>query len=162
MKLRQFRGLFALLEVPDPAYLPGTYRAEFVGPGWLRASSGPALRLSGLGGWWGKRFNPDGSAINIVHREGEFSEIFPMKVVRATSFIDHAEGLSLHYLAGNPFPWMFVVDEVRQLDEETLLGMSMANLSGLRGLAFPFILEKIHSGTARERFGTGPLPRLEN
>jgi hypothetical protein len=35
-----------------------------------------------------------------------------------------------------------VVDEVRRVDESSLLGMTIANISGLRGLAFPFILQK--------------------
>ena len=65
-----------------------------------------------------------------------------MKFVRASSFIDGRRGLALHYQPGNPFPWMYVVDEIRQVDGNTLLGMTIANLRGLRKLAFPFILEK--------------------
>jgi hypothetical protein len=146
MNLKSFRELFTSLIVPDVISLRGTYRASFVGPAWLRTSANPALVITGLGGWWGKEFHDEGTAINIVLRAGKFSTRFPMKLVKAESFIDHKEGLALHYQQGNPFPWMYVVDELRQLDETTILGMTIPNVSGLRALAFPFILQK-HGGS---------------
>ncbi len=142
LPFRQFRSLFASLAISGVDTLPGTYRAAFVGPAWLRTSAGPALSVSGLGGWWGKEFFTNGSAINIIRRAGVFSTRFPMKLVQTRSLIDQKDGLSLHYEAGSPFPWMFVVDEIRCLDDNSLLGMTIANLRGLRGLAFPFILQK--------------------
>ncbi len=65
-----------------------------------------------------------------------------MQFVIARSFIDGKNSLALHYQAGNRFPWPFVVDEIRQVDASTLLGMTIANVRGLRGMAFPFILQK--------------------
>jgi len=141
LSLKQFRNLFASLPVPETGSIRGIYRAAFVGPAWLRASAIPALTLTGLGGWWGKEFIADGAAINILLRAGKFSTRFPMKLVAAKSFIDGRDSLALHYPAGNPFPWTHVVDELRRINETTLLGMTIANVSGLRGLAFPFILQ---------------------
>jgi hypothetical protein len=141
LSLKQFRDLFASLPVPEATSIRGVYRAAFVGPGWLRTSAGPALALSGLGGWWGKEFNADGTAVNIVLRAGKFSTRFPMKLVTTKSLIDGSDSLSVHYQAGNPFPWMFIVDELRRMDEDTLLGMTLANVNGLRRLAFPFTLQ---------------------
>jgi len=141
LSLQQFRKLFVSLPVPNPESIHGVYRAAFVGPVWLRTSAGPALALSGLGGWWGKEFSADGTAVNIVLRAGKFSTRFPMKLVQAKSFIDGRDGLAVHYQAGNPFPWMFIVDELRRMDEDTLLGMTLANVNGLRRLAFPFTLQ---------------------
>ena len=66
-----------------------------------------------------------------------------MKFFQEKSFIDGREGLALHYQPGNPFPWMYIVDEIRLVDGQTLLGMTLANLRGLRSLAFPFILKKV-------------------
>ena len=140
--LRRFRDLFASLNIPEADSIRGKYRAAFVGPSWLRTSAGPALTITGLGGWWGKEFHDDGTAINIVLRAGDFSTRFPMKFVKARSFIDGRDGLALHYQPGNPFPWPIVVDEIRSLGESALLGMTIANVSRLRGLAFPFILQK--------------------
>ena len=142
LSLTEFQEYFSTLAIPDLATLPGKYRAAFVGPGWLRASAGPALALSGLGGWWGKEIYPDETAINIVLRAGTFSKCFKMKFIQEKSFIDSRSSITLHYQPGNPFPWMYIVDEIRQVDGQTLLGMTLANLRGLRGLAFPFILEK--------------------
>ena len=141
LSLKQFRDLFASLPAPEIDSLRGVYRAAFVGPGWLRASASPSLALTGLGGWWGKEFSADGAAVNIILRAGKFSTRFPMKLVAAKSFIDGRDGLALHYQAGNPFPWTHIVDELRRVNETTLLGMTIADVSGLRGLAFPFILQ---------------------
>jgi hypothetical protein len=151
MSLKQFRDLFNSLSIPNPNDIRGKYRAAFVGPAWLRTSAAPALSISGLGGWWGKEFFDDGTAINIIFHAGNFSTRFKMKFVNAKSLIDQKGGLALHYQKGglalhyqkgNPFPWMYVVDEIRRVDEFTLLGMTIANVSGLRGMAFPFILQK--------------------
>jgi hypothetical protein len=142
LSIKDFRNLFQTLLVPEASSIRGTYQASFVGPAWLRASAGPALAISGLDGWWGKEFHDDGTAINIVLRAGKYSTRFPMKFTQARSFIDHKGGLALHYQQGNPFPWMYVVDELRRIDDTTILGMTIANVNGLRGLAFPFILQK--------------------
>ena len=141
LSLKQFRKLFISLPVPEIDSVRGIYRGAFVGPGWLRTSSGPTLSLSGLGGWWGKEFSADGTAINIIFHAGKFSTRFPMKLVNARSFIDGRDGLALHYQAGNPFPWMYIVDELRRIDGTTLLGMTLTNVNGLRGTAFPFTLQ---------------------
>lgn len=153
MSLKKFRELFSSLIVPDPNSLRGNYRAEFVGPGWLRISAAPALAVTGLGGWWGKEFFGDGTAVNIVLRAGNFSTRFPMRFVKTESYIDHKEGLALHYQAGNPFPWMYVVDELRRIDDTTILGMTIPNVSGLRGLAFPFILQKMEATNLKGQMG---------
>lgn len=142
LKLNQFRELFKSLPVPAAGSLPGVYLAAFVGPGWLRSSAGPALALSGLGGWWGKEFFQDGSAVNILCRSGVFTDKFRMNMVDCASMIDAQNGLSLNYQPGSPFPWMFIVDELRRMDDNCLLGMTMVNLPGLRGFSFPFILRK--------------------
>ena len=142
LSIKDFRNLFQTLLVPEASSIRGAYRASFVGPAWLRTSAGPALAISGLGGWWGKEFHDDGTAINIVLRAGKYSTRFPMKFIKSKSFIDHKDGLALHYQPGNPFPWMYVVDELRRIDDATILGMTIPNISGLRRLAFPFILQK--------------------
>jgi len=151
LSLKQLRDLFTSLPVPEAASLTGVYRAAFVGPAWWSASAAPILVLTGLGGWWGKQFRPDGTALNIVLRTGVFSTRFPMQLVRARSNIDGKEGWILHYQAGNLFPWMYIVDELRNIDESTLLGMTLANLNGLRRLALPFTLQIQEDGY--ERYG---------
>ena len=53
--LGHLRRLFTSL--PAPVSLAGVYRAEFVGPAWLRTLAPPSLALGGLAGWWGKAFD---------------------------------------------------------------------------------------------------------
>jgi hypothetical protein len=141
-QLRRFRNLFASLDVPEARTLCGKYRGAFVGPSWVRLLAWPALLAAGLGGWWGKILYEDGRAINIVYREGKFSGVFRMKFRQERSYIDKRQGLTLHYQNDNPFLWLFIVDEVRRLDESTLLGMTRPKIPGLRWLAFPFVLQK--------------------
>jgi len=141
LSLKQTCDLFTTLPAPEIDSLRGVYRASFVGSAWQRASVRPALALTGLGGWWGKEFSSDRTAINILLRSGKFSTRFPMKLVQSRSFIDGRDGLALHYQAGNPFPWTHIVDELRRIDEMTILGLTLADVNGLRGMAIPFILQ---------------------
>jgi hypothetical protein len=142
LSLTSIRRLFNTLDPPDAASMQGLHRGLFAGPGWLRASAGPLLAITGLGGWWGKEFgpSPEAGAINLVLRRGEYRRIFPMYFVQQLSHLDGRHGLALRYQPGNPFPWPLMVDELRRIDGETVLGMSLVDLGGLRRLALPFIL----------------------
>jgi hypothetical protein len=64
-----------------------------------------------------------------------------MRLVSTTSAIDGKPTLALIYAQDNPFPWPHIVDELRQLDPEALLGMTYVNRGGLKKLAFPFLIE---------------------
>jgi hypothetical protein len=132
------RRLFTSLSAPDS--LTGVYRAEFVGPAWLRVLAPPSLALGGLAGWWGKAFDGRGGAVNIVVRGGTQHRVLPMTITRVPSLIDGGPGFTLSYPQGSPFPWPLIVDEVRRLDEQTLLCMTVIKPKGLRKLAFPFVL----------------------
>jgi hypothetical protein len=136
--LGRLRRLFTSLAAPGS--LAGVYRAEFVGPAWLRTLAPPSLALGGLAGWWGKAFDGQGGAVNIVVRDGTQRRVLPMTIAGIPSLIDGVPGLTLSYPKGSPFPWFWIVDEVRRLDEQTLLCMTVIKPRGLRKLAFPFVL----------------------
>ncbi len=139
--LTSFPSLFAALAPPLQATeLVGVYRAEFVGPAWLRRIAPPGLALGGLGGWWGKRFDGLRHGYNLVYRRGKLTPVLPMMVQAAPSRLDGKDGITLCYPAGSPFPWPWVIDEVRQLDSNTLLGMSLTTRRWLPRLALPFLL----------------------
>ncbi len=141
--LMSFQSLFASLAPPSQATgLAGVYQAEFVGPAWLRQIAPPGLALGGLGGWWGKRFDGQGHGHNLVYRRGELAPVLPMMVQAAPSRLDGKAGLTLCYPAGSPFPWPWIIDEVRQLDATTLLGMSLTTLHWAPRLALPFLLHE--------------------
>lgn len=137
----QYPALFAGLEAPD--MLNGVFRAEFTGPWWLRRIAGPGLWPLGLGGWWGKEFDAQGNGVNLVRRRGELRRIFPIRLIPAHSLIDSKPCLSVRYDPTCPFPWPHVVDELRRLDDVTLLGMTYATLGPLRHLYLPFLLYRI-------------------
>jgi hypothetical protein len=138
LSLKDFSDLFASAAIFN---MSGTYRAKFVGPGWLRATAGPAVAIGGLGGWWGKNLKADGTATNLVQKGENLEPRLSMRLTNTTSVIDGKPALALIYDAGNPFPWPYVVDELRALDPVTFLGMTHVNAGPLRKLAFPFLLE---------------------
>ena len=138
LSLKEFPALFASAAIYN---MQGTYRATFVGPGWLRATAGPTIAIGGLGNWWGKHLKEDGTATNLVRHGDKLESRLSMQLISTTSVLDGKPALALIYSAENPFPWPYVVDELRALDLVTLLGMMHVNAGPLRKLAFPFLLE---------------------
>lgn len=138
--LATFRELFSQLAPPQLSTLEGTYRAAFIGPWWLRAIAGPGLWPLGLGGWWGKRFDGRGWGTNIVRRRGVLLDKLPIEVVEAPSLLDGKPAIAVIYPPGSPFPWPWVIDELRQLDETYLLGMTLVKRSPFNRFALPFLL----------------------
>jgi hypothetical protein len=144
LSVSSIRKLFKTLDPPDAAALHGLHRGRFVGPGWLRTSAGPLLALTGLGGWWRKEFSAtvSGGAINLVLRRGEYQRVFPMVFVHQPSYLDGRPGLALRYRRENPFPWPLILDELRRIDEDIVLGMTLVDRGALRRQPFPFILHR--------------------
>jgi hypothetical protein len=140
--LGSFKSLFATLDPPTLTGMEGIHQSEFIGPLWLRKLSGLALHLGGLGGWWGKKFDALGHGSNIVYRRGQLSLVMPIELAEMPSLLDGHSGLTVVYPPNSPFPWPRIVDELRQLEENCLLGMTMVKSRSLNGLAFPFLLHK--------------------
>jgi hypothetical protein len=140
--LGTLRGLFSSLEIPAIDSIAGTYRGSFAGPRWTRVAIRPALWLTGLGRWWGKELSSQGTAINLIRKGGNLTTRFPMKIIRGKSFIDGRDGLLLYYLPNHPILWLLVEDEIRRLDQNTLLGMTHSRIPILGRLVLPFILKK--------------------
>ena len=142
LSLRGFSQLFERLALDETAVLEGVYRGTYVGPGWLRKAAPPAMRASGLGGWWGKLFESGGRAYNLVERQGQIAPIMPMQLASISSRLDGAPALALAYEADNPFPWPHIVDELRPLDETAVLGMTYLNVDAAPKLAFLFLIQR--------------------
>jgi hypothetical protein len=145
--LSAFRPLFASLIPPEISALNGTYRAEFTGPWWLRKTAGPSLALAHFRGWWGKQFTGGEDGSNLFLRDGQIKPLFSFKLALLPSLVDGKPSAVVQYLQTAPFPWYFVRDELRWLDqskggsaEGCLLGLTIINKGFLSRLAFPFIL----------------------
>lgn len=141
--LRNFPPLFALLTPPLLADLCGVYRAAFAGPRWLQAVAPQGLKPVGLGGWWGKVFDGVGNGRNLVQRGGAIQEVLPVTVAERPSLVDGQPCLAVCYAADSRFPWPHVVDELRTLPDGRLLGLTLANVTGLRRLPLPFLLTPV-------------------
>lgn len=133
--------LFSSLQPPNQLTLKGLFKGSFVGPGWLRRLDTMLLGMSGLRGWWGKDFYGDGYAVNVKLHKGQVFRLFPMTFVEQTSYLNAQHGLALRYNPDNPFPWPLILDELRQIHPELILGMTLAPLGPLRYLALPFVLQ---------------------
>lgn len=138
--LASFRDLFLSLEPPGLATMQGVYQSAFVGPVWLRTIAGPGLYPLGLGGWWGKQFDGRGQGSNIVRRSGRLATRLPIALVEKPSLIDGRPCLAVNYQPDAPFPWPWVIDELRAVDDRRLLGMTLVTRSPLNRLALPFLL----------------------
>ena len=140
--LRWYRAKFNTLDSPAIAEMNGRFHSEFVGPGWLRTIAPPGLAPLGLGGWQGKIFDGNGNGMNIVRRKGELHETMPVVLKKEVSLLNGRSGLNITYPSNSRFPWPWVVDEIRWLNETTLLGMTLVTKAGLYRLALPFFLHK--------------------
>lgn len=141
LSLLDFPDLFVSLSPPSIGSMSGLYRGKLIGPRWSRRLGGILLVITGLGGWWGKEFDLQGNAINLVWRNREILHRFPMHLVEQKSYIDHKPGLVLRYASSNPFPWPWIVDELRSVTQELVLGMTIAKFGPLNRLPLPFILQ---------------------
>lgn len=141
LSLSEFPGLYASLKPPEAGSLRGLFKGSFVGPAWLRRLAKPLLIITGMGDWWGKEFDPQGKVVNLVWRKGEIERRLPMFVVEQASYIDQGPSLIVNYAADNPFPWPWIVDELRIIRQDLLLGMTIARPRPLRRLPLPFLLQ---------------------
>lgn len=137
----QYSAVFAELPSPQAPPVEADFLAEFVGPGWLRLSAGPSLKLTALAGWCGKRFT-GGRAENLLRprRGGPLQVSLAMQSGLAPSSIDGRTTVRLQYPPEAGVPWRWAVDELRPLVDGAWLGMMHLELPVLRRLHFPFLL----------------------
>jgi hypothetical protein len=123
------------------ADLKGFYAGVPAGPWWFRLGSGPTMGLTGFGGWMGKQFLGKGRAVNLFRAGSTTEQRFPMTLSRAASRIDGVDTLMLNYPADARAPWCWVTDELRQMPDGRILGMTFVDAPLLRHMVFPFVLK---------------------
>jgi hypothetical protein len=140
LSITKLRSLFSSLPPIDVHELDTVYRAELIGPLWLRRSAGPALSLTGLRGWWGKDFSQNNIAYNLINTADGIKPKLQMEMRMAPSPFDGTTTTLLTYPLAAPIPWRYVSDELRRLDETRILAMTFVNRPLFYRIAFPFIL----------------------
>lgn len=138
----QIKQYFSTLPNPTPAQREGFFRASFIGPWWMRISGKPTLDLTGLPNWQGKKFLSSEQSTNVLFHKGEMREALHMTVQNVVSYVDGREGVALCYGTDAPRPWRWVRDELRMVDEHTIMGITYVDLPILRWFPFPFLLER--------------------
>ncbi|WP_354697366.1 hypothetical protein DSM112329_02991 [Paraconexibacter sp. AEG42_29] len=138
--LGKLAKLWSVLPSPVGQTLEGDWQASFVGPKALRAIAPRGVAAAGLPGWVGKRFDARGRGTNIIH-DGAATHL-EMTASAAVSAIDGCPVLLLSYSTDAPLPWCRVRDELRQLPDGRLLGMSAVAVAGLPTRGLPFVLTR--------------------
>ncbi|MCG8633507.1 MAG: hypothetical protein MI863_06740 [Desulfobacterales bacterium] len=138
----EFRQSFETLESPPSHRMAGKYTAEVPGPWWYRWTFKPAMALTALRGWTGKEIFDNRTGINLVKRRGGIIKVLPMAIKKQAARIDGQPARVIVYGEDAPFPWCRATDELRELEEGRLLGMTIFDLPLVRHIAFPFILNR--------------------
>ncbi len=138
----EYKKYFATLSSFPVEALNGEYRSRVPGPFWYRWSFAPSLAFTALRGWVGKAFFDNGRAINLVRRKGKITRVLPMTVREQNSELDGNPVQVVIYPDDAPFPWNRVTDELRRVNETTIVGMTIFHLPVIRHIPFPFILRK--------------------
>ena len=141
LSFSEFPDFFSRLQHDDSTRPDGFFKATFIGPGWLRRLSPLTLSLSGMHGWWGKQFMSDGTTYNLVKPSEQLKRSIAMRLTTVTSALDNRPAFGVIYPREAPFPWRYVIDELRWLDQTALLGMMHVNNNLLQKIAFPFLLQ---------------------
>jgi len=145
LSLLDFPEYFSALDAPQASMMKGLYKGSFVGLAWLRALAGPLLVLTRMGKWLGKDIDPGGRAFNLVRTKGGIVQKFPMQLVERESLIDGKPGVVLRYEDCNPFPWPWIIDELRSIQPGMVLGMTITRIGPLVRLPLPFVLQSRES-----------------
>lgn len=139
------------IDLPPAALdtLVGDQEASFVAP--LKQIAPLGLGLIGLPRWYGKRFRArhDGalSGVNLLRAgrgaSNALQETMPMVVREGISLLDGRPAVVIEYAPGTRRPWPWVRDELRQLPDGSLVGMTIVDLPVLRLLGgTPFLLHR--------------------
>lgn len=141
--------LTALFEsLDDPTEIPVGQKFEgiLLGPSWFKLMNSPLLKVGALAGWKGKWFECEGRTLNIVARRTGDEFVVPMD----TSIREYSRGsgkvIALDYPGDSPFPWNYILDEIRPLGNGDYLGTTTFRAPFARRIPIPFMLK--HIGTS--------------
>lgn len=142
--LKALTQAFSRAADPRLSDLLGTHKGAFAGPWWLRCPAPLLMRVTGMPDWVGKTLRPtDNDTVitgeNLI-RAGETLTIsIPITARLGVARLDRRPAIIVSYPRNAPWPWHHVTDELRPLDEHTLLGLTYGIPATPRAGA-PFLL----------------------
>ena len=140
--LKELRSIFEKLPAPDDDFRAGFFSAQFIGPWWIRLTARPSLHVTGLPHWQGKKFKTPELATNILYSPQGLTEKYLMNCVHGPSMVDQQQAVYLDYGSQAPRPWRWIRDELRVLNEHSMLCMTVIDIPVLRHFPFPFVLSR--------------------
>jgi cholesterol oxidase len=151
--VRELQQAFREAPEPELGALVGLHEAEYAGPAWMRLAGPLAMRLTKMPGWWGKAFRAPMEGAdelegeNVLRRGGNLESSIPMRARVAPSRVDGRPALVVSYPPDAPYPWPRVGDELRPVDDRTLLGLTWGIPGGPRD-GTPFVLHRREDGVS--------------
>ena len=143
--VKMFRGL----SQPDSlAPFLGKHRSEYIGVAPMRLPSPFAMGLAGFSDWRGKVFRPNDKdstvldGMNMFGDEATRTERYPMSSRIGPSSIDGKPAFIVTYPQDTRHPWCRATDELRMIDDDTLLGITFFNYPLIKYLPVPFLLRR--------------------
>jgi len=138
--VKKFGGLAAV----DESTSIGDYQAIIVGPKLMQFFAKITLPLIGFYRWKGKRLQGNGKGVNIyLDKNNKDFPKNPMNIATSASWLDRKPALILSYPAGSPFFCRFLRDELRRLDDDTIILVGWIDLPILRRSPNAMLLRKI-------------------
>ncbi|WP_067897516.1 hypothetical protein [Nocardia vaccinii] len=144
--LHELTTAFANARHPRLSDLLGAHDGSFAGPLWLRLPAPLLLAATGMAGWCGKSFQNtrDAHVIaghNLARRGGRIVESIPITAQIARARSDNGPALIVSYPPDAAWPWRHVTDELRPVDDHTLLGLTYG-IPATPPAGAPFLLRR--------------------
>ncbi|TGL62262.1 hypothetical protein EHQ58_03415 [Leptospira ognonensis] len=104
----------------------GTFEVQWTGPRWFQFVAKHGLGLLGFKYWFGKEFFGNEDATNLFKIPGSITKLrkYPMSVKIGVSRIDGNTSIQVSYPQSTRFPWPYVIDEFRSVNDDVLIGLS--------------------------------------
>jgi hypothetical protein len=143
--LSSLTSAFSRSRDPELSDLLGTHDGLFAGPWWLRYPAPFVIKVIGMPGWCGKTFrrsSVDTMLIgdNLVRAaDGQIKPSVPITARIGTARLDRRPAIIIDYPDTASWPLRNITDEVRPLDDDTLLGLTYG-IPAAPSTGAPFIL----------------------
>lgn len=145
--LSALTAAFSRARDPELSDLVGTHDGVFAGPWWLRYPAPHVIRLIGMPGWCGKTFrHSDVSTLltgeNLVRgADGQTQPSVPITARIGLSRLDRRPAIIIDYPRSASWPMRNITDELRPVDDHTLLGLTYG-IPATPATGAPFILRR--------------------